>query len=177
MGTGYISLGATSLDLYATNFNFCVICLMITLPHRSSLRSRRDDPTEIGAQPSYIYHSPPSLHLSDGASLHRSSGEMLFPVTGSDCYTNVCCVSYFTLLSRKSCYRAQGALGPSRPPFLRGDVTMKRHITVLLALVASVGVVTGLHAQGKPKLLHRRVRSDRRSSSVERLCQSCSPSG
>jgi hypothetical protein len=48
--------------------------------------------------------------------------KMLFPVTGPDCYTNVCCVSYFTLLSRQSCYPAQGASG-LRPPFLQ----MGRH--------------------------------------------------
>ena len=32
----------------------------------------------------------------------------LVSVIAPDCYTNMCCVSYFTLLSRQSCYRAQG---------------------------------------------------------------------
>jgi hypothetical protein len=49
--------------------------------------------------------------------------KMLFPVTGPDCYTNVCCVSYFTLFSRQRCYHGEGLLDRG-PIFTIGEVIL-----------------------------------------------------
>src|SRR6516225_5338696 len=66
-------------------------------------------------------------------------------------FSVLCCVSYFTLLSRQSCYRAQGPSGIGSPLFFSamGRCKMKRQVTVLLALVASVGIGAAAQAQTK----------------------------